>query len=65
MLLPPVDKIILQDNPEFASLYKILTTSILNADGTSKQDAAQKEREAIRNVRSVPCALEAFSLLRS
>ncbi|KAL2753416.1 hypothetical protein ACRALDRAFT_1072091 [Sodiomyces alcalophilus JCM 7366] len=47
-MLPPVDESVLQNNPQFASLYHTLTTSILNPDGSTKNDALQKEREAVR-----------------
>ncbi|KAL1841807.1 hypothetical protein VTJ49DRAFT_6560 [Mycothermus thermophilus] len=43
-MLPPVDDTILQNNPDFASLYAKLTTSILNPDGSSKSLPAAKEQ---------------------
>ncbi|ROT38594.1 hypothetical protein SODALDRAFT_311446 [Sodiomyces alkalinus F11] len=47
-MLPPVDESVLQNNPEFASLYHTLTTAILNPDGSTKNDTLRKEREAVR-----------------
>lgn len=49
-MLPPVDKQVLEDNPDFAKLYKTLTTTILNPDGSTRQDKEHKETEAIRKV---------------
>ncbi|SPQ27109.1 d99df3d7-f7b6-47e4-8ef1-b3f63379b7f1 [Thermothielavioides terrestris] len=46
-MLPPVEDAVLANNPEFASLYAKLTTSALNADGSSKDDPAAKERGAV------------------
>ncbi|KAJ2894051.1 hypothetical protein MKZ38_007968 [Zalerion maritima] len=47
-MFPPVDEAVLQSNPDFAKLYKTLTTAKLNPNGSTKQDAAQKERDAVR-----------------
>ncbi|KAK4454872.1 hypothetical protein QBC34DRAFT_433119 [Podospora aff. communis PSN243] len=47
-MLPPVEDAVLQHNPNFAALYKTLTTSILNPDGSTKHDHAAKERNAVR-----------------
>ncbi|TLD33062.1 hypothetical protein PspLS_00646 [Pyricularia sp. CBS 133598] len=47
-MLPPVEDAVLQENPEFATLYNTLTTAILNPDGSSKNDPSTKEREATR-----------------
>jgi hypothetical protein len=49
-MFPPVEEVVLQRNPEFASLYNILTTSILNPDGSTKNDPAAKERDAVKTV---------------
>jgi len=49
-MLPPVEDAVLQHNPEFATLYKTLTTSLLNFDGSTKNDPAMKERNAVREV---------------
>ena len=35
-MLPPVEISTLEDNPQFAALYKRLTTNILNPDGSTK-----------------------------
>ncbi|KAL2019773.1 hypothetical protein VTK56DRAFT_9217 [Thermocarpiscus australiensis] len=47
-MLPPVEDAVLQNNPEFATLYSTLTTTILNPDGSTKIDPAAKERTAVR-----------------
>ncbi|PSR78520.1 hypothetical protein BD289DRAFT_376535 [Coniella lustricola] len=44
-MLPPVEDAVLQSNPEFAALYHTLTTAILNADGTTKDDHSREARE--------------------
>lgn len=50
-MLPPVDEAVLQSNPDFERLYKTVTTSLLNPDGSSKSnDPAAKRRDAIRDV---------------
>lgn len=50
-MFPPVDDTALQNNPDFANLYKKLTHVVLNPDGSTKNDPAAKEREAVRQVR--------------
>jgi len=50
-MFPPVEDGVFQHNPEFAALYKTLTTAILNPDGSTKNDPAVKERKAVREVR--------------
>ncbi|KAK1834599.1 hypothetical protein QBC39DRAFT_397244 [Podospora conica] len=47
-MFPPVDDAVLQNNPDFAALYKTLTNGVLNPDGSTKNDAAAKERNAVR-----------------
>ncbi|OAA76362.1 hypothetical protein LEL_06046 [Akanthomyces lecanii RCEF 1005] len=47
-MLPPVDDHVLENNPDFARLYKILTTTILSPDGTSRRTKESKENEAIK-----------------
>ncbi|KAK4108583.1 hypothetical protein N656DRAFT_761274 [Canariomyces notabilis] len=47
-MLPPVEDAVLRNNPQFAALYSTLTTTILNPDGSTKNDPAAKERSAIR-----------------
>ncbi|KAK4124667.1 hypothetical protein N657DRAFT_680608 [Parathielavia appendiculata] len=46
-MLPLVDDTVLQNNPDFAALYSKLTTSILNADGSTKNHPAAKERSRV------------------
>jgi hypothetical protein len=59
-MLPPVDKAVLQNNPQFAALYNTLTTVILNPDGSTKHDPASKEREATRKVCLQPIQFTRF-----
>ncbi len=47
-MFPPVEDAVLQNNPEFATLYNTLTTVILNPNGSTKNEPAAKEREAVR-----------------
>ncbi|KAJ6441720.1 PAK-box/P21-Rho-binding protein [Purpureocillium lavendulum] len=47
-MLPPVDDQVLRDNPEFARLYAKLTNVVLNPDGTTRHDQAEKKRAAVR-----------------
>jgi len=35
-MLPPIEPTVLRENPQFASLYKKLTTTVLNPDGSIK-----------------------------
>ena len=45
-ILPPLDLVTARNNPKFEALYRGLTTSILNSDGSvkvSSQDARQQE----------------------
>jgi hypothetical protein len=51
VMLPPVDDAVLRDNPQFAAMYKQLTTVYLNPDGSTKNDAVAKERQRVREVR--------------
>ncbi|KAM0282852.1 hypothetical protein ACHAQH_002856 [Verticillium albo-atrum] len=48
-MLPPVEQSVLQNNPDFASLYHTLTTAILNPDGSTKNDTLRKERETVHD----------------
>ena len=50
-MFPPVEASVLENNPDFASLYKSLTNSVLNPDGTTRADPAAKARAALREVR--------------
>ncbi|KAL7929133.1 hypothetical protein V8C35DRAFT_316319 [Trichoderma chlorosporum] len=47
-MFPPVDQKILQSNPEFAKLYRIITTAILNPDGSTKEDDEAKDRATVQ-----------------
>lgn len=49
-MFPPIDDHVLENNPDFAKLYKTLTTSVLNPDGTSKRSKDAKENASIRQV---------------
>jgi hypothetical protein len=49
-MFPPVDEAVLKNNPDFATLYNTLTTVVLNPNGSTKNDAVAKEREAVREV---------------
>ncbi|KAJ4864470.1 hypothetical protein T069G_01000 [Trichoderma breve] len=47
-MFPPVEQKILQSNPEFAKLYRIITTAILNPDGSTKEDDEAKDRATVQ-----------------
>ena len=49
-MFPPVEESVLQNNPGFAKLYSTLTNDLLNPDVSTKNDAAAKERKAVRKV---------------
>ena len=49
-MLPPLDDAILRDNPDFAKLYQKLT-SVLNPDGSTRNDPEAEARAAVRKVR--------------
>lgn len=49
-MLPPVDTSLLAANPGFEQLYNSLTTTVLNSDGSTKNDPAAQQREAVREV---------------
>ena len=53
-MFPPIDDVVLENNPDFANLYKTLTTVILNPNGSTKDDVSAKERETVREVRDWP-----------
>ncbi|KAI2602493.1 hypothetical protein GGR54DRAFT_500355 [Hypoxylon sp. NC1633] len=49
-MLPPIEESVLQNNPDFERLYKTVTGSLLNVDGSTKSnDAAAKKRDAVRH----------------
>ncbi|EHK45491.1 hypothetical protein TRIATDRAFT_138671 [Trichoderma atroviride IMI 206040] len=47
-MFPPVEQKILQSNPEFAKLYRVITTAILNPDGSTKDDDEAKDRAVVQ-----------------
>ncbi|OAQ97862.1 hypothetical protein LLEC1_00023 [Akanthomyces lecanii] len=47
-MLPPVDDHVLENNPDFARLYKILTTTVLDSNGTPRRTKESKENESIK-----------------
>ncbi|KAK0667654.1 hypothetical protein QBC41DRAFT_395345 [Cercophora samala] len=47
-MIPPIDDLVLQQNPEFAALYTTLTTVILNPDASTRKDPNAKKRAAVR-----------------
>lgn len=52
-MIPPVDDGVLQSNPDFAVLYAKLTTSVLNSDGSTRNQPSTKERRAVAEVSSL------------
>ncbi|KAI1371739.1 hypothetical protein F4677DRAFT_450084 [Hypoxylon crocopeplum] len=49
-MLPPIDEAVLKNNPDFGRLYKTVTGSLLNTDGSTKgNDSAAKKRDAVRD----------------
>ncbi|XXG98008.1 hypothetical protein Hte_004324 [Hypoxylon texense] len=49
-MLPPIDEAVLKNNPDFERLYKTVTGSLLNADGSTKSnDSAAKKRDAVHD----------------
>ncbi|KAI1770564.1 hypothetical protein F4818DRAFT_432580 [Hypoxylon cercidicola] len=56
-MLPPIDEAVLKNNPDFERLYKSVTGSLLNADGSTKSnDPTAKKRDAVHD------ELEAYRL---
>jgi hypothetical protein len=49
-MFPPLEQKMLQSNPDFAKLYRVITTAILNPDGSTKEDAEAKDRAAVQKV---------------
>lgn len=49
-MFPPVDEEVLRNNPGFANLYKTLTTTVLNPDGSSRHDAEARARGDVQKV---------------
>lgn len=54
MMIPPIDDSVLQNNPDFAVLYKRLTTEVLAPDGCSKNDPADRKRNQVKDVSWFP-----------
>ncbi len=52
-MIPPVEDGVLQSNPDFALLYAKLTTSVLNPDGSTKNQPSTKQRRAVSEVGSL------------
>jgi hypothetical protein len=50
-MLPPIEDSVLQSNPKFAALHATLANHILNSNGSTKNHPAQKERDAVTEVR--------------
>ncbi|KAH8647119.1 hypothetical protein BX600DRAFT_555387 [Xylariales sp. PMI_506] len=48
-MLPPINEAVFKANPEFENLYKSLTLNYLHPDGSTKEDAAAKDRDRIRS----------------
>ncbi|KAK6064008.1 hypothetical protein SCUP234_12614 [Seiridium cupressi] len=48
-MFPPIDSSVLGNNPGFERLYNSLTSTILNADGSTKNDPAVMQRDAHRD----------------
>lgn len=53
-MLPPIDEEVLRDNPDFERVYRKVTGALLNPDGSTKDDASAKKREAVRQVSELP-----------
>ncbi|RBR10652.1 uncharacterized protein FIESC28_09358 [Fusarium coffeatum] len=47
-MFPPVEESVLQNNSDFANLYKKLTNVVLNPDGSTQNDPRAKERASVR-----------------
>ncbi|RYP48085.1 hypothetical protein DL769_011250 [Monosporascus sp. CRB-8-3] len=50
-MLPPVDVAVLKNNPDFERVYRKVTGVLLNPDGSTRNDALARKREAVREVR--------------
>lgn len=49
-MIPPIDEDVLKNNPDFERVYKKVTGALLNPDGSTRDDAVAKKREAVREV---------------
>ena len=54
VMLPPIDPVVLQRNPNFEILYKDLCTRKLNPNGSSRDTKKQRVHDEIRRVRLFP-----------
>lgn len=54
-MIPPCDPTVLECNPQFKKLYQQLTTTQLNADGSTRAKDAQPARRAVLEVCLLPC----------
>lgn len=50
-MIPPCDPTVLKSNPQFEKLYQQLTTTLLNADGSTRANDTQPARRAVQEVR--------------
>ncbi|KUJ13198.1 uncharacterized protein LY89DRAFT_737178 [Mollisia scopiformis] len=62
-MLPPIDDVVLQSNPRFATLHATLKNNILNPNGSTKSHPAQKERDAVTEAFTTAQIREAKSQL--
>jgi len=53
-MLPPIEDSVLQSNPKFAALHATLANNILNPNGSTKNHPAQKDLDAVTEVRLNP-----------
>lgn len=53
IMIPPCDPTVLENNPQFKKLHQQLTTTLLDADGSTCANNAQPERRAVLEVRYV------------
>lgn len=49
-MLPPVEPSTLEQNPQFASLYKHLTSQLIGPDGKTRSVASHPGRKAVETV---------------
>ncbi|RYP05122.1 hypothetical protein DL765_009934 [Monosporascus sp. GIB2] len=56
-MLPPLDDAVLKSNPDFERVYRKVTGVLLNPDGSTRNDALAKKREAVREVR-IPTGMQ-------
>lgn len=49
-MLPPIDDAVLAENPDFAAVYKKITTVLLNPDASTRRSPDVNNRHAVREV---------------